>query len=236
MSNAENDTMQSRSLPNAAIRTSATLRSDTAVLLPESVFIALIFGGACWLFDAFLTTSLAGTPISRALLPSGDALALRSVVSLLVAISAGITSTFLIREFRLRKQEDDQPAQSSAELLESFAECAFAVNGDGEIVDANHAAAHLFSWPVNMFMPMKIDWLISEYVQDHRHIASFADLAGEDPDCCNSGSVLVICKALTGRKFVAELSCMPAPEQERRYIVFLRERTEPAVRPVRKPD
>ena len=212
------------------------MRSDTAVLLPESVLIALAFGGACWLFDAFLTTSLAGTPISRSLLPTGDALALRGVVSLLVAISAGITSTFLIREFRLRKKDDERPAQSSAELLESFAECAFAVNGDGEIIDANQAAARLFSWPVNMFMPMKIDWLISEYVQDHRHIASFADLSGVDPDCCSSGTVLVICKALTGRKFVAELSCMPAPEQDRRYIVFLRERTEPAVRTARQSD
>ena len=236
MSNAENDTMQTRSLPNAAIRTTATLRGESAVLLPESILIALAFGGACWLFDAFLTTSLAGTPIARSLLPSGDALALRSVVSLLVAISAGITSTFLIREFRLRKQDDEQPEQSSAELLESFSECAFAVHADGEIIDANQAAARLFSWPVNMFMPMKIDWLISEYVQDERHIRSFADLAGDDPDCCNSGSILVICKALTGKKFVAELSCMQAMEQDRRYIVFLRERTETPAPQVQKPE
>ena len=206
------------------------------MLLPESVLIALAFGGACWLFDAFLTTSLAGTPITRALIPSGDALALRTVVSLLVAISAGITSTFLIREFRLRKQDVGQPSQSSAELLESFSECAFAVNSDGEIIDANQAAARLFCWPVNMFMPMKIDWLISEYVQDDRHIRGFADLCSDDPECINTGSVLVICKALTGRKFVAELSCMPAPEQDRRYIVFLRERTEPPVRVARRQD
>ncbi len=226
--------MQTRSLPGAAIRTSEVMKSDPPVLMPESVIIALAFGGACWLFDAFLTTSLAGTPIAKALLPSGDALALRTVVSLLVAISAGITSTFLIREFRLRREEDAQPAESSAELLESFSECAFAVNGEGEIIDANQAAAKLFSWPVNMFMPMKIDWLVSEYVEDDRKLNSFADLCGSDPECKISGSVLVICKALTGKKFVAELSCMPAAENDRQYIVFLRERTETPARQPRQ--
>ncbi len=227
--------MQTRSLPNTAMGNSEVMKSDSPVLMPESLFIALAFGGACWLFDAFLTTSLAGTPLTLALLPSGDALALRTVVSLLVAISAGITSTFLIREFRLRREEDTQPDASSAELLESFAECAFAVNGEGEIIDTNNAAARLFSWPVNMFMPMKIDWLISEYVGDDRKLTSFADLCGgDDPECKSSGAVLVICKALTGKKFVAELSCMPAPENDRQYIVFLRERTETPVRQPRQ--
>ncbi len=197
------------------------------VLVPESLAVALFFGACCWLLDAFLTTTLAGTSMQNALLPTGEALALRSAVASLVAVAAAITSSFLIREMRMRR-EDHRAPESTSELLESFTDSAFAVNEKGEITDANQAAAQLFSWPVNMFMPMKLDWLISEFIDsDSSDIDSFAELVKQDPTCCRSGnSISIIGKALSGQKFVAELSCMPARDEDRRYIVFVRERTE----------
>lgn len=197
------------------------------VLVPESLAVAMFFGACCWLLDAFLTTTLAGTPMQNALLPSGEALALRSAVAALVAVAAAITSSFLIREMRMRREEHYSP-ESTSELLESFTDSAFAVNEKGEITDANQAAARLFSWPVNMFMPMKLDWLISEFIDNESNdFDSFAELVRQDPSCCRSGnSISIIGKALSGQKFVAELSCMPARDEDRRYIVFVRERTE----------
>ena len=196
------------------------------VLVPESIGVAFFFGACCWLLDAFLTTTLAGTPLQNALLPTGEALALRSAVAALVAVAAAITSSFLIRELRMRRDELRVP-ESTSELLESFTDSAFAVNEKGEITDANQAAARLFSWPVNMFMPMKLDWLISEFIDEEtRKFGSFADLVKDDPTCCRSGnSIAIIGKALSGQKFVAELSCMPARDEARRYIVFVRERS-----------
>lgn len=111
------------------------------------------------------------------------------------------------------------------EVLESFSGSAFAVNERGEIVDANDAAGQLFQWPVNMFMPMKLDWLISEFVDDrYGHIATFSQLLETDAFRARRGSIEMIGKTLTGRKFVAELSCMPARNDESRVIVFIRER------------
>ena len=197
------------------------------VLVPESIGVAIIFGACCWMLDAFLTTTLAGTSLQNALLPTGEALALRSAVAALVAVAAAITSSFLIREMRMRR-EDIRVPESTSELLESFTDSAFAVNEKGEITDANQAAARLFSWPVNMFMPMKLDWLISEFIDDETNsFSSFSELVKQDPTCCRSGnSISIIGKALSGQKFVAELSCMPARDEDRRYIVFVRERTE----------
>ncbi len=195
------------------------------VLVPESILVAFFFGACCWLLDAFLTTTLAGTPLHSALLPTGEALALRSAVAALVAVASAMTSSFLIRELRMRREEHRIP-ESTSELLESFSDSAFSVNDKGEITDANQAAARLFSWPVNMFMPMKLDWLISEFIdEEYRRFGSFAQLVEEDPTCCRSGnSISIIGKALSGQKFVAELSCMRARDEERRYIVFVRER------------
>ena len=196
------------------------------VLVPESFGVAFFFGACCWLLDAFLTTTLAGTPLQTALLPTGEALALRSAVAALVAVAAAITSSFLIRELRMRREEQRVP-QSTGELLESFTDSAFAVNDKGEIIDANQAAAQPFSWPVNMFMPMKLDWLISEFIDEDTHqIGTFADLVKDPERVRSGGSISIIGKALSGHKFVAELSCMPARDEDRRFIVFVRERTE----------
>ena len=206
----------------------ATADYSDPILLPESIGVALVFGASCWLLDAFLTTTLAGMSMQSALLPTGEALALRSAVAVLVAVAAAITSSFLIRELRMRRDDETAAPESAGELLESFDDSAFAVNEKGEIIDANNAAARLFSWPVNMFMPMKLDWLISEFIDDEgSNINTFSDLVTEDPTCCkHGGSISIIGKALSGQKFVAELSCMPARDEERRYIVFVRERTE----------
>ena len=51
-----------------------------------------------------------------------------------------------------------------------------------------------------------------------------AEIAHRDPECCNGNSISVIGKALSGQKFVADLSCMPSRDDDRRYIVFVRER------------
>ncbi|MEM9690577.1 MAG: PAS domain-containing protein [Pseudomonadota bacterium] len=214
---------------NSASQATATpvARVVEPLIVPESLGVAAFFGACCWLLDAFLTTTLAGTSMQNALLPTGEALALRSAVAALVAVAAAITSSFLFRELRLRR-EDLYVPESTGELLETFTDSAFAVNDKGEITDANQAAAQLFSWPVNMFMPMKLDWLISEFIDDETNsFGSFVELVQRDPDCCRSGnSISIIGKALSGQKFVAELSCMPARDEERRYIVFVRERTE----------
>jgi PAS domain-containing protein len=211
--------------PNSRVKASAAGHEDT-VFVPESLGVAFALGASCWLLDAFLTTSLTGASVQTALLPSGEALALRSAVAILVAVAAAITSSFLIRELRIRREEREPAApQSVSELLDSFSDSAFAVNERGEIIDANQAAAKLFSWPVKMFMPMKLDWLISEYIDEkYAGSSSFAEILGRDSQCCNGGSIAVIGKALSGQKFVAELSCMPSRDDDRRYIVFIRER------------
>jgi len=202
-----------------------------AIFVPESFGVALALGASCWLLDAFLSATLAGASLKTALIPGGEALALRGAVALLVAIAAAITSSFLIRELRIRREENapDLP-QTETELLDSFSDSAFTVNRRGEIIDANEAAAKLFSWPVNMFMPMKIDWLISEYIDERcRDIQSFSEIARRDPKCCGGRSIAVIGKALSGQKFVADLDCMPSSEDDERYIIFVRERADRAI-------
>lgn len=208
---------------NLAPDTNQVEKSDRT-FTSESIYVALVFGGSCWFLDAFLTTSVAGTAFQTALLPSGDALMFRSVIVLAVAIAAAITSAYLIKELRYRHETDIQPAKMQQDLVSSFSHCAFSVNRTGEITDANNAAAQLFSWPVNMFMPMKIDWLVSEFITDtDGKIESFSDLVRNMDGA--PYSVSVIGKALNGRKFVAELSCMPVAGDPDRYIVLVRQRT-----------
>lgn len=208
---------------------------DEPVFVRESIFVALVFGASCWLLDAFLTQALAGLSLKQALLPTGEALALRTAVALLVTVASAITSSFLIREIRMRREAVCEPPESLHDVLESFSACAFAVSTSGEIIDANDAAGRLFEWPVNMFMPMKIDWLISEFIDEpYAELETFAELVASGA-CCNAAeSVTIIAKALTGHKFVADLTCMPARDERQRLIVFVRERVE-SQQPVRQP-
>ncbi len=194
---------------------------------PHPAIVALIFGASCWSLDAMLTMFLTGASFKAALLPSGEALVLRTAVSLAVCAAAAVTSTFLIRELNMRREEGETEVLPQSQSVESFAECAFAVNELGEIVDANDAAAQLFSWPVNMFMPMKIDWLVSEFIpQSGLNVRTFADLVASAPDSHVHRSVGIIGKALSGRKFVAEMTLLPATGQRGKFIVFVRERLE----------
>lgn len=194
---------------------------------PHPAVVALIFGASCWLLDALLTMFLTGGSIQSALLPTGEALVLRTAVSLAVCAAAAVTSTFLIRELQLRRVEGEPETLPQSESVESFAECAFAVNELGEIVDANDAAAQLFSWPVNMFMPMKIDWLVSEFIpQAGSDVRTFADLVSSEPGSRVHRSVGIIGKALSGRKFVAEMTLLPTMNERSKFIVFVRERLE----------
>lgn len=193
------------------------------ILTVESFYVGLLFAAGCWLLDALLAASVIGISFQSALIPDGEALVLRFAVTIAVAIAAAVTSAYLVRELRYRDAAEDIYNLPQSDLVASFSDCAFAVNASGEIIDANDAAARLFSWPVNMFMPMKIDWLVSEFISDSaKKVTAFSDLsAGIEK---SPVTLSVIGKALSGRKFVAEMTCLPVVGDDERLIVLFRKR------------
>ena len=105
--------------------------------------------------------------------------------------------------------------------FECASDCIFMINTKHEIVDANAACARTFSWPAGMFAPMEIHRVITDVVDPlAAHAGSVAELLERE----NRDGVLVIAKALDGRRFRAEMqTAIVHGSRKISQIIYLRE-------------
>ena len=108
-------------------------------------------------------------------------------------------------------------------IFESASEGVLALDADGRVIQANEAASRAFAWPADRLEQMKVEWLITDVV-DERAVAipEITEILKEP--VCEQCHINVIAKGLDGRKFHARLRVAPVEDDQiLRHVLFLNE-------------
>ncbi len=108
-------------------------------------------------------------------------------------------------------------------IFETASDGVLAVDADGRVIQANEAASSAFAWPAERLEQMKVEWLITDVVDERMPTPNITEILS-GPCSSNPCKFRVLAKGLDGRKFHARLRVVPvSDDQVLRHVLFFEE-------------
>ena len=106
-----------------------------------------------------------------------------------------------------------------------------AVDADGRVIQANETASNAFAWPAERLAQMKVEWLITDVVDERMAATPTITEILKGPSLSDQCKIRVLAKGLDGRKFHARLRVVPIDDdQVLRHVLFFQESASGASR------